>query len=398
MPMPLEGVRVLEIGMAQFGPHTGVMLSDMGAQVIKVERVGGELTRQKACEVAPGSLVSAYFEAHNRNKKGLTVDITSEPGRKIIYRLVEESDVFLQNHRPGVLERHGYGYKAISGINPRIIYASASGFGTTGPYSSKPSFDLVAQAMGGIMCSTAEPGHPPTPVGAAIGDQGGSVLLAYGIMTALYVRERTGLGQEVSVSLLDAQILMQSWEATTYLLDGELPVKRRPGRHPQIEGIYQVFKTKDISIAVATLSEDRWPGFCRALGREDLTSDNRFCTQDARIEHTEELLDTLEEAFGEQSGRRLLKALEEADIICGPVNSFQELFKDPQVLHNEMVVELDHPVVGKLLVTGNPVKLSKTPGRPQRRAPTVGEHNEEILSRLGYSDRQIEELRTMQII
>ena len=404
MGLPLEGIRVLDLSRAQMGPYAGVMRAEMGAEVIKVEPgQRGEMSRWAFSfypreTVAANGKVNAYILAQNRGKKGITTDYTREEGKEVIFKLARISDVFLENFRPGVIEALGLDYEKISQVNPQIVYCSASGFGQKGPLANHPAFDLIGQAMGGIMCQTGDPEGDPTPVGAAIGDQVGAMLLAYGIVLALFVRQRTGIGQKVDVSMLDAQLALQSWEATHYLVTGQLPPKGGRGLG-LIPGLWLIFKTKDNRwIAVVAVQEERWPGFCRAMGIEHLQNDPRFDTPSKREASRDKLVAILDKLFLSKTAEEWLRLLREEDQAVGPVYTYADILAHPQVMENEMIVSLHHPSAGEIRMIGIPVKLSKTPGRVKALAPELGQHTEEVLLGLGYTQEHIARLRSQQII
>ncbi len=398
--LPLEGIRIVDLGQAQQGPHAAVLLSDMGADVIKVEPRTGDFSRGALAPAQDewGTAVrDAYILAHNRNKRSLAIDITVPQGREALLRLAERGDVFLHNFRPGVAERLGIDYPAIKARNPRVIYASGSGFGKEGPGAQRPGFDLVGQAVSGFMVQAGLPGAPPHPAGAAVADQTGSILLAYGVMLALFVRERSGVGQEVDVSLLGSMLCLQSWEVTTYLLSGRLPPKAGRG-HPLIRGLWQIFPTSDGWISLAGCNDVRWPGFCRALGIGHLQSDPRFATAQERADHLNELVPLLDKVFLARTTAEWQATLEAVDAIVGPVQSYVEAVADPQVAANGYIGEVQHPRRGRVRVVGLPVRLSETPGRIKGPAPELGEHTTEVLRELGYSWEEIAALAADEVI
>ncbi len=386
MTMALEGIRVLDLTVGQQGPYATVMLADMGAEVIKVEnpRSSGDSSRGmrrilgKHVEVKG---VNSYYEANNRNKKSVTVNLAGGKGRDIVYRLASKSDVFVLNFRVGAAERMGVGYEYIKKVNPRIIYAHASGFGPKGPERERRCIDPIAQARGGIMGVTGEPTEPPVLVPAGMGDQVGAMLLAYGIVTALLARERLGISQRVDTSLLGSQIALQGFHLQGYLLSGDVPGKvSRKDMSPT----YNSYRTKDGRwIMVALMQQRYWPRLCRALDMGELENDSRFNSLDARLTNGKELVATLDRIFATRTAKEWLERLTENDVWHGLVQNYAEVASDAQVLENEYVADFNHPVAGPIKVIGLPVKLSETPGQIRDAAPELGAHTEEVLLEVG---------------
>ena len=393
--LPLSGIRIVDLTRAQQGPFATVMLSDMGAEVIKVEEPGigdqgrGVIGRR----ITHG--INSYFLAHNRNKKSVTADVRKPGGQEIVKRLVRTADVFVHNFRPGTLERYGLGYDDLVQIKPDIIYGVASGFGLKGPYAerkkAKPAVDIVAQAMGGLMSMTGTEATGPLPAGAALADQVGAMNLAYGLVVALFVRDRTGEGQKVDVSLLGSQLALQTWEITENLISGPIGRKAESG-HPLVRQMWGTFEATDGYFVIGGVAPKRWSAFCRALDLPALEHDERFATPQGRVDNQPQLLEIVRGVFKTRSRTEWLERLEEADVISGPVYSYHEMAQDPQVWANEYLVEMDYPEVGKVPTVGLPVKLSRTPGRVQRKAPELGEHTHDVLLELGYSWEEIGQL------
>lgn len=390
MAHPLEGIRVLDFTMFQQGPQATLVLADMGAEVLKVESpVFGDLGRHLA-QHGPDNF-SSYFLAHNRGKKSITIHLKTQEGQEIVRRLVERSDVLAHNTRPGVMERLGLGYEDVRAINPAIIYAHASGWGSKGPKAKHPSFDVAAQARSGLIGVTGEPGGFPLPAGAAVADYAGAMNLAIGILTALLVRERTGVGQRIESSLLGASVAMQAWEIQTYLLGGQW---RKAGRgHPYLPTIWRVFKTADAYAVVGGMPENRWPAFCRAIGMPELETDPRFENFFARRDHLDELYPILDRVFLERTTADWMNVLEPADMICAPVATYADVVTDPQVLDNDYVLTVEHPNRGPMQVVGSPLRFSETEIEVQAAAPEQGQHTEETLLELGYTWEDIAALR-----
>ena len=393
MTRPLEGIRVLDMSRAQMGPYAGAILADMGADVIKVEPKTGDFARGSFLSSwYPPGTPDCYCLAHNRGKRSLAIDYHNVKGKEIVLRFAGKSDVFLQNFRPGIPDRLGLGYKDVKDRNPSIIYAHVSGYGRSGPLSSAPAFDLIGQAMGGIMTVTGDPKGPPTPVGAAIADQAGAMAVALGIMTALFVRERTGTGQELDVSMLDVQLALQTWEITHYLNTGKLPPKGGRGLG-LIPGLWCIFRCKDDRwIAIAGAKDPRWPGLCRALRVEYLEHDPRFETAENREKNREKLIRILDKIFLEQNADHWLERLREEDQIIGPVYNYADITAHPHLQENKMLLEIDHHSGQKAKTIGNPIKLSKTPVEVRSADPALGQHTEEVLLELGYSWKEISTL------
>ena len=389
MARPLEGIKVLEISIAQFGPHCGVMLADLGAEVIKVEPLTGEMSRNVIWPHETRG-INSYFLAHNRGKKGMALDYTGDSGKEIIYKLAGRADVFLTNYRLGTMERHGFDYETIKSHNPKIIYAQGSPFGPRGEKAPWPGFDLLGVAASGIMTSTRFNDETrPHPIGAAICDQVSSMLLAYGIVTALFVREKTGIGQQVDVSLFGSMLALQSWEATSALIN-QIPVPPADRGHPFITGMWSVFEVKDGWIAIAGVRQDVWKGFCQVMGIQDYENDPRFADDLARYLHIGELKDIVDKIFLTRTREEWLKELRSADVIASPVNNHIEAVADPQAKENNYVVDMeykghDNVPDQTIQVVGMPVEFSQTPGKVSGRHPDLGEHTNEILLEIGYT-------------
>lgn len=402
MTLPFEGIRIVDFTQIEQGPAGTLVLADFGAEVIKVERIdNGEIGRAGKF---PVDGVSCYWASYSRNKKSLSLDLKRPEAKKIIYDLVRVSDIVASNFRPGVMERLGFGYDDLRAVNPRIICAYASGYGQTGPYRDRRGQDLLAQALGGGMALTGFEDGPPTAAGYFIADYLGAMHLAQGMMIALAARERTGEGQVVDTCLLNAMVASHLQEATAYLNTGhafERP--RRPLAHAYQGPLYGAFATADGKWVAFTggFVDKPWRRVCAALGMpEDVAADPRLQTREGLLEHEAEVVPLVEAAFARFTRDEVLCRLEEQDISCAPVQDYPELFRDPQLLHNEMVVEVEHPNpgAGKIRMPGIPIKLSRTPGQIRLRPPRVGEHNEEILALLGYSPPQIRDLQRRCIV
>jgi len=371
-----------------------MILGDLGAEIIKIEAVDG---RAEATGTYSYKGQDAYFMSINRSKKSITLDVRIDKGREVLYDLVRISDVVFDNFRPGVLERLKIDYDTLKELNPRIICCSITGFGPNGPYRDLPAYDVVVQALSGAMSITGEPGRPPVRSGIAVGDQGAGVFAAHGILAALYARERTGVGCKVETSLLEAMMSFLAYEASYYFVSGLVPGPVGSG-HRTLP-IYGAFKTSDGYLALAAIG--RFPALCKVLGKEELAEDPRF-TGAQMAEHKEELVSILREVFATKNTDEWLELLREADVPCGPVNTLDKAFSDPQVLARDMVVSIDHTLGGQIRQTGNPIKISATPPEAKQEflsPPILGEHTEEVLSQLlAYCPEKIEQLRQDKII
>jgi CoA:oxalate CoA-transferase len=393
MPGPLDGVRILDFTRYQQGPYATVMLSDLGADVIKVEeRLNGDLGRSLGLQ--PDGWC-AYFEAHNRNKRSITIDPRTEKGRAIIYKLVPEVDVVTDNFRPGVMKRLGLDFETLKHHNPRIITASASGFGPEGPNTYEPSFDIIGQGMGGIMVTEGGgPGCPPRSAMGGLADQVGAMVFALGITSAIVARDRQGVGQHVDVSLLGSQVALQSMQLTGFMRnDHQAPT---PQKSNPVFAHYMGSDGKSLTIGL--LDPKWWPALCRTLEREDLLTDERFVTPRNRFQNREALVQELERAFGCKPRDEWLRLLKEADVPCGPVNSYADVATDPQVLANRYITELEHPSLGPIRVVGSPIRMSATPTGPRAPAPELGQHTEDILLGLGYTWDDIARLKEEEVV
>ena len=390
MPFPLQGVRVLELGQIIAGTYGNQVLSDLGAEVYKVETPEGDLGRIPS--VAPYRGLSALFLTFNRNKKSIVINLKTDAGREIFYELVKVSDVVVDNFRPGVLERLKVDYATLSRINPRIIQCSVTGFGEAGAYRDYPALDLIIQAISGHMAITGESGRPPVRVGIPLADMSGGIYSCKGILAALYARERTGRGQRVEVSMFDAMLNLLSYIATLWLTGGVLP--RPPGSAHEYSVPWQAFEAKDGHIVVATRQEGFWRKLCSALAEPGLAEDPRFASNAERIAHREALVPRLERIFRTRTVADWLARLRAAEVPAAPVNNLDGAFAEPPVAEREMIVEYDHPEVGRVRLPGNPIKMSDMTGTPSQPAPRLGEHTDAILrGLLQLSEERIAALR-----
>jgi CoA:oxalate CoA-transferase len=394
MEKALQGVRVLDLTRVLAGPYAAMVLADLGADVIKIEQPDGGDDARGYGPFLNGE--SVYFMSLNRNKKSLTLNLKKPAGKEVFLKLVQEADVVLENYRPGTMERLGLGYDELEKVNPRLIYAACSGFGHTGPYSQKAAYDLIVQGMGGIMSLTGFPGGTPTRVGASIGDITAGLFTAVGILAALCKRNETGKGQKVDVAMLDCQVAILENAIARYAVTGETP-QPTGNRHPSISP-FAVFEARDGHIVVAAGNDNLWLKWCQAVGREQLAADPRFATNAGRTENWDALEPIMAEVMAQRTVDEWLSLFEEIGIPSGPINDVAKVVQHPQIIAREMVVYQEHPVAGRLLIPGIPVKLSKTPGAIETPAPLLGQHSELILRQAGYTEDEIGQLRAEGII
>jgi crotonobetainyl-CoA:carnitine CoA-transferase CaiB-like acyl-CoA transferase len=404
MVYPLEGIKVLDFSIAVAAPFGATMLADLGAEVIKVERLQGEAQRSglpagmddklDTSTVADTPDTAAWM-ACNRGKQSIAIDIKTERGREIVLKLAREADVVIQSFRPGVADRLGIGYKAISKINPDVIYCSFTGYGETGPVSHRAGGDMWSQAMSGIVSLLGYPGGAPQMLPFPACDHAGGMLVAYAIMTALFVRERTGQGQEVTVNNLDAALYLQFSQFAEYLAGEKMPYKS--GRSYE-KPPFGPFRAKDGDVMTIFGSGPLWPAFCELLGVAHLANDPRFNTDNARYENREEIGRLLDEAFSKKTRAEWVEIFREAKMRCDPCLTYEEVCAHPQLEANGIIVSASHPTRGEIKMLGLPVKLIATPGRPREPAPLLGQHTEEILLKMGYKSNDIAEMEARGII
>jgi crotonobetainyl-CoA:carnitine CoA-transferase CaiB-like acyl-CoA transferase len=393
---PLRKIKVLDLTQIMAGPFCCQILADMGADVTKVEPPeAGDQTRRAMGFKMKGEDTAAFI-AINRNKKSVTLNLKEEEGREIFYRLAQNSDVLVENYRPGVAKRLGADYETLQEINPRLIYASISGFGQTGPYAHRAGYDLIAQGMSGVMSVTGEPGGPPAKCGVPIGDLSAGLFCAFAILAAHIAREDTGRGQFIDTSLFEGALALSIWESTELWATGRIP--QPYGSAHRLNAPYQALKTRDSYLNVGANNQKLWTQFCKVLGREDLTQDKRFATNADRMDNREELAEELEFVLKERDTEEWVELLLEEGVPVGPIYNYKQVFEDPHTLAREMMVELEHPMEGTVKGLGIPVKLSETPGGIWRPAPLLGEHTEETLMGLGYSKEELANLRERRII
>jgi len=396
MAGPLAGIRVLDLTRALAGPYCTMMLGDMGAEVIKVESPdGGDDSRAWAPPFIGKE--SAYYLSCNKNKKSMTLNLRSDAAKKILTDLIKASDVVVENFRPGVMKKMGFPYENLRAINPKVIFCSITGFGTKGPAAQKPGFDLIAQGMSGFMSFTGEVGGGPIKVGVALADINSGMFAAYGILTALYHREKTGEGQVVETSLFETMVAELTFQAGRYFATG-VPPKPEGNRHPLIAP-YESFHCQDGFINIAAGNDNLFANTCEAIGLPELVKDPRFLNNGIRVKNREALTALMEEKMKILKVKDLQKKLDERGVPNGPIWSLDQTLTSEQANALEMVKEVNHPTCGKIKVTGIPVKLSRTPGAVELPPPTLGQHTEEVLTKvLGYSKGEVEKLRKEKAI
>lgn len=375
---PLEGLKVLDLSRVLAGPYCTMLLADFGADVIKIEppKVGDDLR-------AFGPFVgkeSAYFMSLNRNKRSMVLDFKEPKHVEVFKEMVAKATVVVENYRPGTMEKFGLSYDVLKEINPKLIYAACSGFGRTGPYTMKPAYDIIVQAMGGIMSITGEGKDSPTRVGASVGDVVAGIFTAYGVMLALYHREKTGKGQLVDVGMLDCQVAILENAIARYVTSGEVPVPLG-NRHPSITP-FSAFTAKDGQVIVGAGNDRLWTKLCNVLEKPELLTDERFSNNGLRTTNFHELHAIMNSVLVNKTIDEWITLLEEAGIPCAPINNIERIINDPQVKARDMIVEVEHPIAGHLKMPGVPVKLSDTPGSVRTPAPLLGHDVNEILHEL----------------
>ncbi len=395
MSLPLSGVRILDLTTIISGPFSTLILSDLGAEIIKVERPGtGDGSRGTPSYMFDGE--GAYFIAQNRNKKSMVLNLDNDKGKEVFYGLAKKSDVVVNNYRPGVTKKLGIEYDILKKVNPRIICCSITGYGETGPFKERPAFDLIIQARGGIMSYTGERGGKPVRMGAPMGDLAGGMFAAHGILAALYQREVTGRGQNIDISLLDCQISLLNYRGQYYLTGGEIAEPLGTGHttvHPQ-----RSFKTKTFDVVLDCNLQGLFNEMVAAMGIPEMGTNPKFDTRQHRLENKDELYKILEKIFMTKTGEEWLEMLEKR-IPIGPINTVDRALSDPQVLSRNMVPEIDYGNGKKLKIIGNPIKMSEAEQEVFKPAPHLGANTGEILSELlGYSHEEIEKLKDQKII
>ncbi|MEJ0041428.1 MAG: CoA transferase [Rhizomicrobium sp.] len=382
---PLSGILVIDLTRVLAGPFAALMLNEFGARVIKVEppKTGDDSRHIGPFVKTPsGKTKSGYFMSVNRAKESIALDLKAPGDRAIFEALLARADVLIENYRGGTMEKLGYGYEALKDKYPKLIYCGVSGFGHTGPYAKRPAYDMVVQAMGGVMSLTGHPGSPPTRVGTSTGDLSAGLFATIGILTALYDRKTTGKGQKVDISMLDSQVALLENAISRYVATGEVP-GRLGSRHPSIAP-FAAFATRDGHIAVAAGNDDLFARVARVLGRDDLAADERFASNPKRVQNYEALHEEMEIALSAHPSQHWLDALDAAGVPCGPLNNVAQVMADPQVLSRNMIVETLDPDLGPIRMQGNPVKLSgHADPKTRAHAPELDEHRLAILRELG---------------
>ena len=392
----LDGIRVLDLTRALAGPFCTLMLGDYGADVIKIEMPGaGDDTRHWGPPFIGDE--SAYFLSINRNKRSLTLNFKEEKAREIFLKLVEGSDVVVENFTPGVMSRFGLEYETVKQANPAIIYCSISGFGQDGPYQSRPAYDQIMQGISGLMSITGDPEGEPEKIGVAVTDIGAGMWAAFAVMSALYRREQDNEGQYIDISMLDAQVAWLTYQAGYYFAY-DRPPQRLGKAHPTLVP-YQAFMAKDGKyFNVAVGSERLWERFCQAVKREDLKDHPDYATNGVRVENRAALAPLLQEYFLTREADEWVVDLQANSVPAGPINDLADVFSDPQVLHRDMLLEIPHPTLNSIKQTGLPIKFSRTPGGLDQHPPLLGEHNKAILKDLGYSEAEVEDFAAKSVI
>ena len=397
VPKPLDGVRVIDLSRVLAGPFCAMNLADLGAEVIKVEVPGrGDDSRGFAPRI-PGSDDSGYYYSVNRGKRSITLDLRKPEGASILFDLVKHADIVVENFSPGTMERFNVGYNQLRAANPKIILCSISGFGQTGPMAAAPAYDIVAQALGGTMSITGLPGGEPTRCGVSIGDLAAALYGVIGILAALRARDATGVGQHLDIAMLDCQVAWLEDALARYSTTQKIPGPIG-SRHPSITP-FQQFRAADGYFVAGCGNESIWTRFCEAIGRSELMRDPRFATNADRTANHAQLEPLLAEHFAAQPRSYWLSRLEAAKVPCAPIANVAEVSRNAHLIERQMILHADHPTFDDLIVPGSPLKTAGAGGSPDTRAPSLGEHNEEVYRRLlGYDPERLADLRARQII
>ena len=391
-PLPLTGVRVLDVSQVMAGPYACMLLADMGADVVKVEPPdGGDQTRGAMGFKLKGNDSMGYLNM-NRNKRSMTLNLKTEAGRKVLFRMVKDADILVENYRPGVVKRLGIDYETLSAINPRLVYASISGFGQTGPWANRPGFDLMAQAMSGIMSVTGYPGGPPVKAGVPVADIGCALFATYAMLAAYIGVKAGGRGQHIDASLFDSALAFSVWDISQYWGTGEPPEPL--GTANRMSAPYQAVQSSDGYFVMGATSQKLWKQLCGVLHRQDLLVDPRFTTVSLRLANRKVLIEALEASFMTRTSTEWIDGLLEVGIPAGPILSYPEAFESEHGRHRNMRMDIDHPVEGKVPNIGFAVKLSGTPQQVRMHPPLLGEHTQAILAEMGMDAAEQAELQT----
>jgi len=388
----LEGIRVLDVTQVMAGPFCAMQLCDMGAEVIKVEPPGGDSTRRMA---GSSGHESAGFNAVNRGKRGIVLDLGTVRGQEVVKRLLATTDILIENYRPGVMRRFGLDYATLAPDHPALIYASISGYGQTGPDAAKGGFDLIAQGVSGLMSITGEAGRPPVKIGVPLTDLGAGLFALTAILAALHYRGRTGQGQYIDTSLVEAGIALSVWEAAEYF-GQRVPPEPLGSAHRMIAP-YQAIRCSDGYIILAAGTDRLFERLCAVLGHPEWTADPAFANDTLRVRNRAALVERIEAMTTQEPRAHWLARFDAAKLPCGPINDYAQTFDDPQVRARGMVVHVEHPVLGPLRTLGSPIKMSATPPVADRRAPLLGEHTREVLAEIGYGEDEIRAIMKSQI-
>ena len=392
---PLSGFTIVDLTRVLSGPYCTMVLADLGARVIKVEHPGkGDDTRHWGPPFL--GTESAYFLSINRNKESVTVDFKPAEGREVLEKLISRADVFVENFRPGTIDRAGFGWEAVHERHPRLVYASISGYGQTGPRSGEAGYDAVMQAEGGLMSVTGDPDRPGYRLGVAITDMVAGLYCAQGITAALLARERSGQGQRVDIGMLDTTAALLTYQAANWFANGRIP-PRQGNRHATIAP-YETFTTKDGDIVIAVGNDPTWQKFCPAIGLPELAGDSRFTTNKDRMEHYEAMRPPIAAAFRTRTSAEWIEILNKAGVANGEVRNIGQMLNDPQLEAREMIKTLMHPTAGATRVIGAPIKLSENQATVRTPPPVLGQHTDAVLSEFGYSKQAIEQLRQQKAI
>jgi CoA:oxalate CoA-transferase len=384
----LEGIRVLDVSQFLAGPYCTMILGDLGADIIKIEKPTGDPTRETNVNINGQSI---YFMSINRSKRSITMDLKNPRYKEIFLKMAKKADIIVENFVPGTMDKLGLSYDEIKNVNPSIIYTSVSGFGQTGPYRERGALDMIIQAMSGFMSITGEKNGRPLKAGPSIADMTAGLYAAIGTLAALNHRNATGEGQRVDIAMLDSMFSILENSVGNYCATGKIP--KPPGNRHGVSAPFQPFETLDGEIIVAVSNNRAFQDFCQALGRDDLAQDSRYANRKGRIENVDELADEITKTTKLKSTSELEEAFEKANVPFATVNTIDKIVSDPQIAARNMLIEVEHPIAGKVKAVNSPIKMSKTPGVIKRVAPLLGQHTKEILGEwLGMSAEEMKEL------